>query len=86
MPKRRKRYGCEIPAAFAIASVAVGLVGIWMFAGIAGGALPLLDYLAKVQGILVPIELAVSRRRERGHEPDEVRHHVVGQRPRGERA
>ena len=31
-----------------------------MFAGIEGGALPLVDYLAQVQGVLVPIELAVA--------------------------
>ena len=54
------RPGKVIAAALAIASVAIGLVGIWMFAGIEGGALPLVDYLAQVQGVLVPIELAVA--------------------------
>ena len=44
----------------AIGSVALGLVGIWLFAGLEGGALGLVDYLAQVQGILVPIELAVA--------------------------
>jgi hypothetical protein len=54
------RPGKVIAAGLAVASVAVGLVGIWTFAGIEGGALPLLDYLAQVQGLLVPIELAVA--------------------------
>jgi hypothetical protein len=54
------RPGKVIAAVLAVASVAVGLVGIWLFAGVEGGALPLLDYLAQVQGILVPIELAVA--------------------------
>jgi hypothetical protein len=44
----------------AIGSVALGLVGIWLFAGLEGGALGLVDYLAQVQGILIPIELAVA--------------------------
>jgi hypothetical protein len=54
------RPGKGVAAALAVASVAVGLVGIWLFAGIEGGALPLVDYLAQVQGVLVPIELAVA--------------------------
>ena len=49
-----------IAAVIAVASVAAGLVGVWLFAGIEGGALGLVDYLAQVQGILVPIELAVA--------------------------
>ena len=54
------RPGKAIAAALAVVSVAVGLLGIWVFAGFEGGALPLLDYLAQVQGILVPIELAIA--------------------------
>lgn len=54
------RPGRSAAAALAIASVALGLVGIWLFAGFEGGALGLVDYLAEVQGILVPIELAVA--------------------------
>ena len=46
--------------AIAVGSVALGLVGIWLFAGLEGGALGLVDYLAQVQGILVPIELVVA--------------------------
>jgi hypothetical protein len=37
-----------------------GLVGIWLYAGLEGGALGLIDYLAEVQGILVPVELAAA--------------------------
>jgi len=40
--------------------VALGLVGIWLFAGIEGGVLGIVDYLADVQGFLVPIELIVA--------------------------
>ena len=44
----------------AVASVGLGLVGIWLYAGIEGGALGLVDYLVQVQGVLVPIELAIA--------------------------
>jgi hypothetical protein len=44
----------------ALASVAGGLLGIWLYAGLEGGALGLLDYLGQVQGILVPIELVAA--------------------------
>jgi hypothetical protein len=49
-----------LAVAIALASVAVGLVGIWLYAGLEGGALGLIDYLAEVQGILVPIELGLA--------------------------
>lgn len=44
----------------AVGTVAVGLVGIWFFAQSEGGALGLVDYLAQVQGVLVPVELVVA--------------------------
>ena len=44
----------------AVGSVAVGLVGIWLYAGLEGGTLGLVDYLGQVQGPLVPVELAVA--------------------------
>jgi hypothetical protein len=47
-------------AAIALAAVGLGLVGIWLYAGTEGGVLGIVDYLAEVQGILVPIELAVA--------------------------
>ncbi len=44
----------------AVGSIALGLVGIWLFAGLEGGVLSLPDYLGQVQGPLVVIELAVA--------------------------
>jgi len=44
----------------ALGSVVLGLVGIWLFAGIEGGVLDIVDYLGDVQGPLVPIELLVA--------------------------
>ena len=44
----------------ALGSVALGLVGIWLFAGIEGGVLGIVEYLADVQGLLVPVELVVA--------------------------
>ena len=54
------RPGKVAAVLIAVASVALGLVGIWLYAGIEGGALGLVDYLVQVQGALVPIELAVA--------------------------
>jgi hypothetical protein len=54
------RPGKVAAVLIAVGSVALGLVGIWFFAGIEGGALGLVDYLVQVQGVLVPIELAVA--------------------------
>ena len=44
----------------ALGSVSLGLIGIWLFAGIEGGVLGPIEYLADVQGILVPLELLVA--------------------------
>lgn len=44
----------------AIGSVALGLVGIWLFAGLEGGALGLVDYLGQVHGPLVLVHLAAA--------------------------
>ncbi|HET9458253.1 MAG TPA: hypothetical protein VFO78_12980, partial [Candidatus Limnocylindrales bacterium] len=46
--------------ALAVGSVATGLVGVWLFAGLEGGSLGLIEYLVQVQGVLVPIELATA--------------------------
>lgn len=46
--------------ALAFASVAVGLVGIWLFAQSEGGVLGIVEYLADVHGPLVPIEFAAA--------------------------
>ncbi|HEX7221956.1 MAG TPA: hypothetical protein VF231_01795, partial [Candidatus Limnocylindrales bacterium] len=50
----------SVAVALAVGSVALGLVGIWLFAGLEGGALGLVDYLGQVQGPLVVVELAVA--------------------------
>jgi hypothetical protein len=52
--------GRALAVTLAVASVTLGLVGIWLFAGFEGGALNLVAYLAEVQGILVPFELLVA--------------------------
>src|SRR5262245_10311101 len=44
----------------ALVSVVLGLAGIWLYAGVEGGVLGPIEYLAEVQGILVPIELAAA--------------------------
>jgi hypothetical protein len=46
--------------AVAVAFVALGLIGIWIFAGFEGGVLGPIEYLMDVQGVLVPIELIVA--------------------------
>lgn len=54
------RPSLGIAVALAVGSVALGLVGIWLFARLEGGVLGLPDYFAQVQGPLVVIELAVA--------------------------
>lgn len=44
----------------AVGSVALGLVGIWLFARLEGGVLSLPDYFAQVHGPLVVVELAAA--------------------------
>lgn len=57
---RLVRPSLALGVALAVGSVAVGLVGIWLFALNEGGVLPLLDYLADVQGVLAPLDLVVA--------------------------
>jgi hypothetical protein len=54
------RPSLALAASLAVGSVALGLVGVWLFARFEGGVLGLPDYLAEVQGPLVVIELAVA--------------------------
>lgn len=54
------RPAVGLAIALAVGSVAAGLVGVWLFAGLEGGSLGLIDYLVQVQGVLVPIELATA--------------------------
>jgi hypothetical protein len=44
----------------AVGSVVLGLVGVWLFAGLEGGVLSLPAYLADVEGILAPLAVAVA--------------------------
>ena len=44
----------------AIASIALGLIGIWLVSRLEGGVLSLPEYLGQVQGPLVAVEIAVA--------------------------
>ena len=44
-------------AAFGLVTVIAGLLGIWLFGRWEGGVLNPIDYLAEVQGFIVPLEL-----------------------------
>lgn len=50
----------SIAIGFAVTSVALGQVGLWLLARQEGGVLPLFDYLAEVFGPLVPLEMAIA--------------------------
>ena len=54
------RPSLVLAVGLATGSMALGLVGIWLFAGLEGGVLSLPDYLGQVQGPLVVLELAVA--------------------------
>jgi hypothetical protein len=54
------RPNIALAVALAIGSIAIGLVAVWLFARFEGGALGIVDYLAEVQGVLVPLELAAA--------------------------
>lgn len=54
------RPSLGLAIALAVGSVALGLVGIWLFARLEGGVLGLPDYFAQVQGPLVFVDLAVA--------------------------
>lgn len=54
------RPSLGLAVAIATGSVALGLVGIWLFSRLEGGVLGLPDYLAAVHGPLVVVELAIA--------------------------
>jgi hypothetical protein len=54
------RPSLGLAVGIAVGSVALGLVGVWLFARLEGGVLGLPEYLAEVQGPLVFVELAVA--------------------------
>jgi hypothetical protein len=45
-----------IAVAFALGAVALGQLGLWLYARTEGGVLPLPEYLLEVFGILVPVQ------------------------------
>jgi hypothetical protein len=54
-------HGAEaVAVGLAILGVALGQLGIWLYARSEGGVLGLLDYLAQTFGWLVPLQLAVA--------------------------
>lgn len=54
------RPSLGLAVAVAVGSVALGLVGIWLFARLEGGVLSLPEYFAQVQGPLVIVDLAIA--------------------------
>lgn len=54
------RPSLGLAVGLAVGSVALGLVGIWLYARLEGGVLGLPEYLAAVQGPMVVVELAVA--------------------------
>ncbi len=55
---RSGRLGWSV--GLAVAGVALGQVGLWLFARTEGGVLGLPDYLAQTYGALAPIQVAVA--------------------------
>lgn len=55
---RVRRAG--IAASLAVLGVALGQVGLWLFARTEGGVLSLIDYLGQTFGPLVPLELLLA--------------------------
>jgi len=49
-----------IAVALAVTAVLAGQLGLWQYARIEGGVLPLIDYLAEVFGALVPAQVVVA--------------------------
>jgi hypothetical protein len=54
------RPAAWLAVGLSVGSVALGLIGVWLYAGLEGGSLGPLDYLAQVQGWLAPIQLAIA--------------------------
>jgi hypothetical protein len=54
----RRRTGLAV--GFALGAVALGQLGLWLYARTEGGVLAPLDYLWEVYGILVPLEFAAA--------------------------
>lgn len=50
----------SLAAAIALVAIALGQVGLWLYARTEGGALGPVDYLAETFGFLVPLELVAG--------------------------
>ena len=44
----------------AVLGVLVAQIGLWWYAGLEGGVLPLVDYLGQTFGVLVPVQVALA--------------------------
>jgi len=54
------RRRMALAVGFAVVAVALGQVGLWLYARTEGGVLPLLDYLGEVFGYLVPLQFVAA--------------------------
>jgi hypothetical protein len=54
------RPATAVAVSLAVGSVAVGLLGVWLFARVEGGVLDPLAYFGEVQGPLAPVQLLLA--------------------------
>ena len=54
------RVRIAVAVGSALLGVALGQLGLWLYADLEGGALPLLDYLAQTYGVLVPLQALLA--------------------------
>lgn len=55
-----RRQRVVLALALAVAAVALGQVGLWQYARMEGGVLPLVDFLGQVYGPLAPLQVATA--------------------------
>ena len=58
--RRAERGDRVVAILLALAAVLLGQLGLWWYAGLEGGVLPLIDYLGQTFGFLVPIEIVLA--------------------------
>lgn len=49
-----------IAVVMALGCVSLGQLGLWIYAGVQGGVLPLVDYLDQAFGFVVPAQIAIA--------------------------
>lgn len=49
-----------VAVGLALAGVALAQVGLWWYAGVEGGVLPLVDFLGQTYGVLVPLQAIIA--------------------------